>query len=160
MAKNLRTTPPSSSVARLLDPVAASRAIEKVSGYLPPSRTVEPPITPTPSRAAVDLAGARLIKREVVLTPETDAILDELVEAFRRATRTRLSTSHVVRAMLLSAQHAGDGIRTHLHQAGCVRLPSNARGRDAEREHFELLLARAFATAMREATYAAPLTSD
>lgn len=150
MAKTLRTSPPSSSIARLLDPLAASRAIEKVSGYPPQGLTAEPPAAPLQSPAGVGDPGARPIKREVVLTPETDAILDELVEAFRRATRTRLTTSHVVRAMLLSAHHAGAAIQDHLYQAGYVRLPSNARNHAAERQRFELLLARAFAVAMRQ----------
>lgn len=159
MAKTLRTTPPSSSVARLLDPAAASRAIEKVSGNQQPSPKIEPPNTPLQSPAAVGDPGARLIKREVVLTPETDAILDELVETFRRATRTRLTTSLVIRAMLLSAQHAGAAIQDHLHQAGYVRLPSNARSHAAERQRFELLLARAFAVAMRETISATSLNT-
>lgn len=159
MAKTLRTSPPSSSVARLLDPIAASRAIEKVSGHPLPNMTSEYPSAPIQDPRAVSDPGPRLIKREIVLTPETDAILDELVEAFRRATRTRLTTSHVVRAMLLSAQHAGAAIQDHLHQAGYVRLPSNAQGHAAERQHFELLLARAFAVAMRKAIPAASLTN-
>ena len=150
MARNLRTTPPTSSVARLLDPTAAARAIQKISGHQAPSVDMDSARIPPPSHPALDRSDVRLIKREVVLTPETDAILNELVDAFRRATCTRLSTSHVVRAILLSAHHVSSELQNHIPQAGSVRLPSNARGRDAERQHFELLLARAFANAIRQ----------
>ena len=154
MAKNLRTSPPSSSVARLLDPVAAARAIQQVSAHDagPPA---SPPMTAWPGQD-IRLAPPRerLVKREIVLTPEADAVLDQLLGLYRQATRTRLSTSHVIRAMLLSAQYAMDALDNELEHVGALRLPSNARGRDAERRRFEMSLARAFAKAMQHAASA------
>lgn len=90
-----------------------------------------------------------MVKREFVLTPEADATLDRLVELYRRATRTRLSTSHVIRSILLATGQGMDALLSELSLMQPMRLPSNAPGRDAERTRFESALAHAFRNAMR-----------
>ncbi len=90
-----------------------------------------------------------MVKREFVLTPEADATLDRLVELYRRATRTRLSSSHVIRSMLLACRQAMDAFFSELSAMQPMKLPSNAQGRDAERNRFESALADAFRNAMR-----------
>lgn len=152
MAKMLRTEPPSSSVARLLDPAAAARAVQRPSPdrYLQPaSPVVQPQSLPDdqPCTQATQPA-----KREIVLTHEADVALDHLLSLFRRATGTRLSTSHVVRIILIVARNAFDAIDYELSRIGPLSLPSNARDRNAERQAFELTLAKAVARAIRDAT--------
>ena len=131
--------------------MAAARAIQRMA----PSQTLAPNIEPAyasaPRDATAGCRDARLTKREIVLTPETDAVLNQLVDIFRQATGTRLSTSHVIRAMLVATQGTTDALREKLGQIGSVRLPSNAGGREAERGRFEMLLASAFTAAMRQA---------
>ena len=151
MAKMLRHEPPSSFVARLLDPVAANRAVQKVAVYHgdPTAFTTDP----TPAEPN-DLAAARTrgpVKREIVLTRETDTALDQLLALFRRSTGARLSTSHVVRVILLVAYLAMDRLESELASIGPLDLPSNARNREAERKQFESMLAQTLAGAVRDA---------
>jgi hypothetical protein len=90
------------------------------------------------------------IKRELVLTASADQTLTRLVSAFRSATDTRLTTSHAVRSLLKAVALCLDLIERESHQVGPVRLPSNARGREQDRERFEALLADAVLRGMRQ----------
>lgn len=148
MAKMLQTEPPSSSIARLLDPVAASRAVQTIA-VCDPEQADSPEDTAQPR--ARDAHSGASVKREIVLTRETDAILDHLLNLFRRQTCTRLSTSHVIRVMLLMTQLATDTLHTELARVGPLNLPSNARGRETERQRFESILAQALGRAVRAA---------
>lgn len=91
------------------------------------------------------------IKREVVLTGPTDDTLTRLVDMYRRATGTRLSTSHVVRMMLRGVGHCMDSVEREAGRIGRRKLPANATGHEAERERFEHRLAQAFVNGMRAA---------
>lgn len=116
MARALRETPPSSSVARLLDSAAAGRALaplasdEAVPSYSAVHTRDNPP-------AGSPRNKPRLIKREFVLTRETDAVLEALLQMFRQTTGTRLTASHVVRALLAAAEHSADEIRRSIATA-------------------------------------------
>jgi len=95
-------------------------------------------------------------KRELVLTLTADATLTGLVELYRRVTGTRLTTSHLVRAMLKGVAHCMHHLEKEAKRLGPQRLPSNARGRELDRERFEARIADAFIAGIR----AAPAMED
>jgi hypothetical protein len=86
-------------------------------------------------------ARARRIKREILLCAETDETLDELVRFLRLGTRARVTTSHLVRALLRAVALDLNAIRLRAAQLGPRRLPSNARGSEAARRRFEEMIA-------------------
>ena len=90
-----------------------------------------------------------VIKRELALNSQTDETFTRLVEIFRRHTGTRLSASHLARALLLGMGCCLDRIEREGKRCGRQKLPSNARGRDAERESFERTIARALIAGIR-----------
>lgn len=151
MARPLRETPPSSAVARLLDVGAAARALavppvaasETPNG--PPAASSSPPTEKRGGGASV------LVKREFVLSPETDQALCGLVEMFRRTTGARLSGSHVLRALLVGVSHSHATLEMEARRVGALKLPSNARGQDAERVRFERRIAAVLVAGMRAA---------
>lgn len=103
MARALSRPPPSSSVARLLDVSAATRAV----AARPDSPNEPKPLTTerTFIRASVPRDVPRSIKRELSLCDETDSVLEEIVRAVRAETGTRVTPSQVVRAMLRALGH-------------------------------------------------------
>jgi hypothetical protein len=149
MAKPLQTDPPSSSVARLLDPSAAARATIRIP--LDHGSVASPEISPHPG---LKVTTSALIKREFILTPEANATLDRLIDIYRRGTRTRLAASHILRTLLLVTQDALDALAAELTDLPPMKLPSNARGREADREHFEQSLAEALRTALQRRFFA------
>ncbi len=137
--------PPSSSVARLFDQSAVARALSPAnsSGQQPDTTKLQPVVHDyRPPQPAV-------IKREFVLTPTTEEALTRLVQIYRNATGTRLSNSHVMRAVLRGVAHGMPAIEREAGRLGPLKLPSNAKGREAERERFESILASSFIAAMR-----------
>ena len=96
-------------------------------------------------RAQHTLAGEPAnVKREVVLTASTDAAVCDLVELCRRAMGAKLTASHVVRALIKAIAACRPGIERSVMTVGRLKLPSNAKGREGEREDFEQQLTRAF----------------
>jgi hypothetical protein len=89
------------------------------------------------------------IKREFVLTPSTDATFTRVVELYRRTTGARMTSSHVARAILKGVAHCMDHIEREARRIGPLKLPSNARGRELERERFEAKIADAFVAGIR-----------
>lgn len=170
MAKPLREPPPSSSVARLFDmgaaaraiatpppeplsPPVASAAVEETTRDRPltPDRPIRTPAAPVPQQPAVPQPSGEqpTLKRELVLTPTADQTFGTLVELYRRSTGTRLTSSHVARAMLKAVAHCMDELEREASRIGPLKLPANARGRELERERFEARIADAFAAGMR-----------
>ena len=157
MPKPLEKPLPSSSVARLLDLNAAARAVavpvpqpEQLPPGAPPAAPDPPPAASrAPTAAPQGTEGTPTIKREVVLTPKADQTLTRLVEAYRKSTGTKLTTSHVVRAILKGVNHCMDQIEREAQHLGRMKLPSNARERELERERFEAAIADAFVAAVR-----------
>lgn len=150
MAKPLHEPLPSSSIARLLDHDAASRA------------TAPPLAAPLSPRAAASSASSSTtpvvrageasvcIKREFTLCSHTDEVFNRLADIYRRATRTRLSNSHVMRALLRGVADCLDGLELEANKRLVPqKLPSNARGREAERAQFEERLARVLIAGVR-----------
>ncbi len=156
MAKSLAKPPPSSSVARLLDLSAAARAVavneiphEPMATLANPSHS--PAEADSPVQRAPPPKQSEHLKREVVLTANTDEVFSRLVELYRRTTGTKLTASHVARAMLKGADHCMHYLEREARQIGPMKLPSNARGRELERERFEARLADAFIAGIRSA---------
>ena len=144
MAKALHNTPPTSSVQRLFDKGAVARALG-------------PPTLPSTlqGRDGMELAPSTpkrdsiVVKREFVLTPTADETLTRLVQVYREATGTRLSSSHVIRAILRGIAVGLPAIKGEVTRHGPLKLPSNARGYEAERDRFEQAIASSFLAAMR-----------
>ncbi|MBI1827226.1 MAG: hypothetical protein HY287_03490 [Planctomycetes bacterium] len=155
MPKPLRQPQPSSSIARLLDIHAAARAVA------PRPLPVEPRNPPYSASqggqadAACPGTGTGetpRIKRELILTPSTDAALSRLVALFRETSGAKLTTSHVARAVLQSVTHNMSHLETHAKKLGPLKLPSNARGREPERERLEARIADTLIAAIRAST--------
>ena len=91
------------------------------------------------------------MSREFMLTPRADAVVERLVDVLRRATHTRLTTSHAVRALLKAIDHAMEEIERTARTLPALKLPPNVRGGEVERERFEATLADVIVTAMRAA---------
>jgi hypothetical protein len=136
MAKPLTSIQPTSAVARLLEPGVAQAALREA---------------PRPD----DRAGARAepaapaVKREFSLTPPADAALRQLVDVLGRATGTQVTHSHLLRALLRGVAQSLPGIEAEAQKVGRLRRPSNARGREAERERYEAALAGALLAGIR-----------
>lgn len=145
MARTLSKKPPTSSVARLFNREAASRALAASRTQVCTEESPNNRMPLPPDR----IARAAVIKREFVLTPETEDTLMRLVQVYRRATGTRLSNSHVLRVVLRGIQHGLAAIEREANVLGTLKLPSNAKGREVERERFENALASNFIAAMR-----------
>ena len=90
-------------------------------------------------------------KREIQFSTSTDATFSRLIETYRRATGTRITASHVARAMLTGIAQCMDSVEYQAQQIGRLKLPSNARGREQEREKFEEAIAEAFINGIRSA---------
>jgi len=156
MPKALAKPPPSSSVARFLDLSAAARAVAVNNNAIdsvaaPDAHAREPIETAASVQHAPSIKKKDQPKREVVLTLETDEVFSRLVELYRRMTGTKLTTSHVARAILKGAHHCMPYLEREARHIGPMNLPSNARGRELERERFEARLADAFIAGMRSA---------
>lgn len=168
MAKQLREPAPSSSVARLFDMQAAARAVAVQSEPSTAAthgcsvRTVASETRPGPSSAEAARPPAQsevvrsgehaFLKRELVLTPGTDQVLTRLVDLYRRETGTRLSASHVARAVLKGIAHSMHTLEREARRLGPMKLPGNARGRELDRERFEARIADAFVAGVRAAS--------
>lgn len=145
MAKALSNKPPTSSVARLFDQGAVARALSRTT----PSGQTHGPVELQPVLHDNRVPQPAVIKREFVLTSTSEETLTRLVQVYRNATGTRLSNSHVMRIVLRGVAHGLSAIEREANLIGSLKLPSNAKGREAEREQFENIFARSFIAAMR-----------
>jgi hypothetical protein len=100
---------------------------------------------PAPSAEPVNL------KREFVFSQSAEDTLCELVALYQRATGTKLTGSHVARAMLKGVAHCMESLEREAKYIGRLKLPSNARGKEVDREHFEQRIAMAFIAGIRGA---------
>src|SRR6516162_6214973 len=146
MAKPLRQPTPSSAVARLFDMGAAARAIAAMNSPDPVS-TPQVALVPTPAPSAQSAN----LKREFIFTQSAEDTFSELVSLYQRATGTKLTGSHVARAMLKGVAHCMESLEREAKYIGRLKLPSNARGKEADREQFEERIAMAFIAGIRGA---------
>jgi hypothetical protein len=137
MPKPLTDAFPSSAVARLLDPGVGRAALVEPS---PAARDVPQPTGETPE-----------IKREFILTRTADESLGHLTTLYSKATGTNLTNSHFLRALLKALTHAMPEIERQAALVGRLRRPSNARGREGEREEYERRIAASLLAGMRGA---------
>jgi hypothetical protein len=91
------------------------------------------------------------VKREFVLTPSAEQTLADLVALYQRATGTKLTASHVARVMLKGIAHCMESLEREAKYIGLLKLPSNARSKESERERFEDHIAMAFVAGIRGA---------
>lgn len=148
MAKTLRDPAPSSAVARLLNIDAANRAMEPIASSASQS-DVDPRESDDESFHAVQAHEIHRVKREFILTDETEATFCEALELFRRTTRARLTASQLFRAMLKALRGALPALQYEAHQLGPMRLPGNGRQAQTRRNAFEERIAAAIAAGMR-----------
>src|SRR5262249_7598942 len=135
MPKPLTCAVPSSAVARLLEPGVARAALVEAPG--PTSKAPEP-TGETPD-----------IKREFILTQTADDALGHLTSLYSKATGTHVTNSHFLRALLKALAHAMPEVERQAWQIGKLRRPSNARGKEADRDEYERRLAASLLAGMR-----------
>ena len=146
MPKPLRQPTPSSAVARLFDVGAAARAIAATTPDEQPVTPAKvPTVAPTPAAEPANL------KRELILSQTAENTFLDLVALYQRSTGTKLTASHVARAMLKGVGHCMESLEREAKYIGRLKLPSNARGKEAERERFEEHIAMAFVAGIRGA---------
>jgi hypothetical protein len=114
-----------SAAGRLLDADAFAAASR--------TETIAPPM---PSRVATQFR-----KRQVILDDTANDRLERMTAALRRATGTRLTTSHALRALLLLIEPAIDELGLARAPIESMYLPNNAPRFDGERRRFESALA-------------------
>lgn len=146
MAKPLREAPPSSSIARLYDMEAAARAVA-VPESQPNSVQTQSPKQARPVRRSSAERPSQ--SREIVLTPTGAKTFDELVDLYRRSTQTRLTASHVARVIMRAIEYSFDQLEREAKRLGPLKLPSNSRSAEEDRERFEAKIADAFVAGMR-----------
>lgn len=150
MARPLREPPPTSSVLRLFDTAAAERATMGLNNQSAsaPAAANGRGVAGTPS----EMTGRpTLCKREVILTRETDATFEQLLQVLRVATGTRLTASQMVRALLKSVAHAMPTIQREAARIQHMKLPGNAAAQAAQRERFENRIAQVLVAGLRAA---------
>lgn len=150
MPKPLRTAPPSSAIARLLEGNTAVCAVESPAFPVRAITTVPGSIVPA-RRSDLRTGGPASVKRELVLTPIADQTLAGVVAVFREATGANLTHSHVARAILRMIGDRLPAIRARAADLPACRLPSNAPGYEGDRDRLEQALAEAMALAMADA---------
>ena len=113
-----------SAAGRLLDPRVCEGATALPSS--PPRQT--------PTRRTV------FRKRQVILDDAAHERFERLTAALRRATGTRLTASHALRALLALTDPMIDRIGVTAPPAEAMFLPNNAARFDGDRRRFELAL--------------------
>lgn len=151
MARPLRETPPTSAVARLLDVGAAARAVAVTAVMAPETPSAPHAALPQPAQETCDAAPVALVKREFVLTPQSEQVLSDLMDLFRRHTGAKLTGSHLLRSLLMGLESARGTLEPEVRRLGPLKLPSNARDRQSERSRFERRIAAALVAGMRAA---------
>lgn len=84
------------------------------------------------------------VKREFVLTRETDAVLSEVVTMLRETTTARLSSSHVLRGLARLLMRRLPALKNAAVASGPRRLPSTSPEQLGARVDFEQFLAGVF----------------
>jgi hypothetical protein len=135
MAKPLTSAVPTSAVARLFEPGVGRAALVEAPGNVS--------IAPEPTGETPD------IKREFILTQTADDALGHLTSLYSKATGSNVTNSHFLRAVLKALAHAMPDVEKEAWQIGKLKRPSNARGKEAEREEYERRLAASLLNGLR-----------
>jgi hypothetical protein len=136
----------------LLEPGIAAGALAPVrlNSVDQAVREADAEIVRSKARAATgELAN---ITRQFILTESTDEILRQLVQLYSRATRSQLTNSHILRAMLKGIAHAMPELEREAVRLGRLKRPRNIRGQEHARESFERKISSAFMAGLRTAS--------
>ncbi len=145
MAQRISSPHPRSSVARLLRPEVAEAAIAPV--------TLSPTVPPAAHGGSLAFAPhTRHIKREFILSEETDATLNQLLAILETSTGNRLTASQVVRALLITLGECLPMIRPGAENSPRVPRPGNGAGHVRVRLAFERHLAGLIAEGLSGST--------
>ena len=180
MAKPRKKTPVRSSMTRFIQTDTAALALEEVEydqvqahteeiaptlpkeslkvlnkekaagkGRAPLPKLPPEPSTPLYSKAQLEQASITR-KREIGFSTRSNEVLDKLVHAYSDATASTVTTSHVIRAMLLAAEEALPEILDEISSLGPMKRPGNEKKFDVEREEYEKALGAAFLDGLRK----------
>lgn len=158
MAKPLTKPQPTSSVANLLDAEAAKAALAPVGASRKIAGDIESRTWHTqqdvvahgqqdPDRSSVETPHVR---RQFILTDTADFTLKHLVGVYERATRSGLTNSHFLRAVLKALEHATPHLEEAAERIGKLKRPKNDHANEAQREEFERQIAASIIAGMRE----------
>jgi hypothetical protein len=155
MPKPLTRTPPSSSVAGILEQGITSQLIARPEARsativpMPVSHQVSPEEGDSGQiQASGEVAG---IHRQFALTPSTDRTLKRLIAAYGEATGLDLKHSQLLRAILVAVAYAMPELTREATHIGRLRRPKNDRGSESLRDGLERRIAAAFVSGMRAA---------
>lgn len=149
MAKPIYQSPPTSSVARFLNRQVASSAVSPAKHAQDDERLTDDAYLGGAAARERGRSG-RHIKREFILAAQTDATFEELLTILRRSTRSRISASQVLRALLTVTGRALPAIEAEALRMGAIRMPGNGNARMAARIAFDERIADTIATALRQ----------
>jgi hypothetical protein len=153
MPKPLTRPQPSSAVANILDTSALQAALARPS--LPVQEAniqTSPPMAArgeTEDEATEGHAETPTIRRQFILTPTADATLKQLVDLYSRATKSELTNSHCLRAVLKALATLMPQLEREARHLGALKRPKNDRASEAHREDFEQRIATAILAGMR-----------
>lgn len=105
---------------------------------------MHPPVDTTTS-------SPQLIKREFILTEAADDTFTRLLMLYRRATQTRMTASHLLRAMMISVSHCFASLEHAARKMSQERLPPNGPAFEVQRAAFERRVAEALVSGIRSA---------
>lgn len=145
MAKHIKPTP-RSSAARFLTPDASTHQVGAAMQEASDSSLLDHSSADVPRPL-------QKVKREFVLTRETDAIINEVVSVLRDVSGTRLSSSHVLRGLARLLVRHLPSIRHAAVAMGPQRLPATGTGHALARLAFEQYLAQVFEVAISRSEY-------
>ncbi|MBK9187720.1 MAG: hypothetical protein IPM33_02075 [Phycisphaerales bacterium] len=134
-----------SGAARFLNSGQSTEHVEfrGLTGRLDANRIAELRPTPAVPRASVPRPLEK-VKREFVLTRETDAAISEVVTLLRETTSARLSSSHVLRGLARLLMRRLPSLKSAAVASGQRRLPSTSPEQLGARVDFEQFLAGIF----------------
>lgn len=148
MAKGITSTI-TSAAARFLTSETSTQRVD--SGGAPGPSTHNPSADlarPRESSPESVPRSQQKVKREFVLTHETDAMLTELVNVLRDKTAARLSGSYVLRGLARLMMNHLPAIRSAAVAYGPRRLPATSPRHAPARMEFEQYLATIFELAL------------
>lgn len=148
MAKGITPTITSSAARFLTSPTSTPRVdFEEAAGHALPSKSADLSRPRDDSPESVPRSQQK-VKREFVLTRETDAMLTELVNVLRDKTAARLSGSYVLRGLARLMMNHLPAIRSSAVACGHRRLPATSPRHVGARLKFEQYLADVFEIAL------------
>ncbi len=142
MARRIRNQNVTSSVARLLSPIVATAAMAPIDRGACTGQDDGP-------NHVVPTARTKHIKREFILSRETDSTVNDLIAVFNQQHDIRLTASQLIRAVLIVLRSALPAIRMTAERAGPFTCPGNSGHQLRARIAFERRLATVIEQGLR-----------